>query len=113
VSSTDTTIALEPWSLVVNCNTRDRSVIASIASIALLSCAADKNRIVQVVVWDTIKDHAIAVGWKQPLGAYDRAKMLGDMLDPIISQASERYDAMGKQTVVELRDGPSAGREGK
>jgi hypothetical protein len=53
-----------------------------------------------------IEEHAIAAGWEQPLGKYDRAKMFGDVRDSIISQASDMYDAQGK---VELRDGSGAG----
>ena len=80
----------------------------SVSSIVELRCRdSDTMRIVQVMVWDKcIEDHAIAVGWKQPLGEYDRAKMLGDVLGRIVSQASETYDAQGKPAALELRDGP-------
>jgi len=79
----------------------------SVRHVIQLSCRdSDTNRIVQVVVRDKcIEDHAIKAGWKEPLGEYDRAKMLGDVLDRIIAQASETYDARGKPTVFELREG--------
>lgn len=61
------------------------------------------GRIINVLVWDTcIEGHAIAAGWKQPLGKYDRAKMLTDVLDRIASQASRVYDAEGKPALVEM-----------
>lgn len=83
----------------------------SVTHVVELRCRdSDTKRIVQVVVWDKcIEDHAIAAGWKQPLGKYDRGKLLGDVLDRIISQASEMYDALGKPFAFELRDGPRAG----
>jgi hypothetical protein len=66
--------------------------------IAELRCRdCDTERIVPVMVWDRcMEGHAIAAGWPEPLGKYDRAKMLGDVLGSVVLQASEEYDALGK-----------------
>jgi hypothetical protein len=71
---------------------------------------SDTNRIVEVVVWNRcIEDHAIAAGWREPLARYRRAKVLGDVLKRIVSQASETYDARGKPSALALHYGPKRG----
>jgi hypothetical protein len=58
---------------------------------------SDTGHIVRVMVWDKcIEDHAIAAGWPEPLGEYDRAEMLAAVLERLILQASATYDAHSK-----------------
>jgi hypothetical protein len=61
------------------------------------------KRVVRVMVPDiVIEAHAIAAGWKEPLGEYDRSKMVYDVLDRVVAAASKTYDAQGKPAVFEL-----------
>ena len=81
----------------------------SVSDLVELKCRdADDNHVVPVVVSDLIFEaHAIALGWKEPLGNYDRTKLVRDALERVVQQASETYDACGKPRVVALQRLPS------
>jgi hypothetical protein len=81
----------------------------SVTSIVELKCldADNPGRVVRAVVWDqVIEAHAIAAGWKQPLGNYDRKAMVRDVLDRVVEQASAAYDDQGQPDVIELHKRP-------
>jgi hypothetical protein len=77
----------------------------SVPGIVELMCLDSDNpgRIVRVGVADqVIEAHAIAAGWKEPLGEYDREKMVYDVLGRLMVEASEAYDEDGKPAAFEL-----------
>ena len=78
----------------------------SMSHLVELKCLDSDNpgHVVRVMVPDiVIEAYAIEAGWKEPLGRYDRAKMVHDVLDPVVvAAAGTAYDAQGKPAVLEL-----------
>ena len=75
--------------------------------VELLCHDADNKRGVRVYVADQVcEEHAIVAGWKEPLGEYDRRKLVADALAGVVAEASRTYDAQGKPQAVELHRRP-------